>query len=272
MDNLPCLTRPVRLALVLAAVLSSGACSESLQQALQPDQTQNFGEQFFNIMCQRVAYTSSRTGHQASLAANKKDPSVPVRPLDVSGQEYRLACRYGPQHLPAHARARDPKVWTLVDGRNKGDTGPSNRKLLVDALNNMFLGSSKVSPTQEAKLLSDVQDYLVKILKDRTTIIFDNKPPFDLLVSGGTATTQPAGTPGVGGVALPGAAFALFVLWPYLDRRPTRVGVWFARERWVENVLFILFVLANVALIVIGVYFRGVNWSFQLPWEAVGGH
>ena len=164
MDNLPCLTRPVRLALVLAAVLSSGACSESLQQALQPDQTQNFGEQFFNIMCQRVAYTSSRTGHQASLAANKKDPSVPVRPLDVSGQEYRLACRYGPQHLPAPARARDPKVWTLVDGRNKGDTGPSNRKLLVDALNNMFLGSSKVSPTQEAKLLSDVQDYLVKLL------------------------------------------------------------------------------------------------------------
>ncbi len=76
----------------------------------------------------------------------------------------------------------------------------------------------------------------------------------------------------IGGVALPGAAFALFVLWPYLDRRPTRVGVWFARERWVENVLFILFVLANVALIVIGVYFRGVNWSFQLPWEAVGGH
>ena len=174
MDNLPCLTRPVRLALVLAAVLSSGACSESLQQALQPDQTQNFGEQFFNIMCQRVAYTSSRTGHQASLAANKKDPSVPVRPLDVSGQEYRLACRYGPQHLPAHARARDPKVWTLVDGRNKGDTGPSNRKLLVDALNNMFLGSSKVSPTQEAKLLSDVQDYLVKILPLTDNDLFPN--------------------------------------------------------------------------------------------------
>ena len=164
MDKLPCWTASTRLALGLLVVLGSGACSQGLEQALPPDNTQNFGEKFFNIMCQRVAYTSSRQAHQASLAANKKDPAVQVRPLDVSGHEYRLACRYGAQHLPGHAKARDPKVFTLIDGRKAGDTGPSNRQLLVDALNNMFLGSSKVNPTQEAKLLSDVQDYLVKIL------------------------------------------------------------------------------------------------------------
>jgi len=76
----------------------------------------------------------------------------------------------------------------------------------------------------------------------------------------------------IGGVFLPGLAFVFFLILPFVDRRKTRVGVWFARERWMENVLFILFVLLNVGLIVIGVYFRGPNWAFQLPWEAIGGH
>ena len=164
MNYSPCRTVPGRVALGLAVVLILGACHENLEQALPPDNTQNFGEKFFNVMCQRVAYTSSREAHLASLAANKKDPAVPVRPLDVSGHEYRLACRYGPQHLPGHASARDPKVFTLIDGRKKGHAGPSNRQRLVDALNNIFVGSSKVNPSQEAKLLGDVQDYLIKIL------------------------------------------------------------------------------------------------------------
>jgi cytochrome b-561 len=76
----------------------------------------------------------------------------------------------------------------------------------------------------------------------------------------------------IGGILLPGVAFAFFLILPYIDRRSTRVGVWFARERWVENGLFILFVLVNILLIVIGVYFRGANWDFQLPWEVMGGH
>ncbi|MFH1268539.1 MAG: cytochrome b N-terminal domain-containing protein, partial [Planctomycetota bacterium] len=76
----------------------------------------------------------------------------------------------------------------------------------------------------------------------------------------------------VGGVFVPGLAFAVFLVLPYVDRRKTRVGVWFARERWVENALFLLFVFVSVLLIVIGVYFRGPNWEFHLPWEAIGGH
>ena len=52
-------------------------------------------------------------------------------------------------------------------------------------------------------------------------------------------------------------------------------GVWFARERMLENTLFIGLYLFMAALIIIGVYFRGENWEIVYPWvETIsgGGH
>jgi hypothetical protein len=93
-----------------------------------------FGEKFFTIACQRVAYTSSLRGAELN-------PNLPV---DVAGQRYRQACRYGPEFLPPDAAARDPKVATLM----------SYKKPMVEAVNLIFPGSE----------LSDLQDYMISIL------------------------------------------------------------------------------------------------------------
>ena len=69
-----------------------------------------------------------------------------------------------------------------------------------------------------------------------------------------------------GGVGIPTIAVIALLLIPYLDRHPKGVGRWFARERLLANTLFLLFVLTNVILIVIGTFFRGPNWSFVTPW------
>ena len=69
-----------------------------------------------------------------------------------------------------------------------------------------------------------------------------------------------------GGVGIPTIAVIALLLIPYLDRNPKGVGRWFARERLLANTLFLLFVLTNVILIVIGTFFRGPNWSFVTPW------
>jgi len=69
-----------------------------------------------------------------------------------------------------------------------------------------------------------------------------------------------------GGVGIPTIAVIALLLIPYLDRNPKGVGRWFARRTAVANTLFLLFVLTNVILIVIGTFFRGPNWSFVTPW------
>jgi hypothetical protein len=43
------------------------------------------------------------------------------------------------------------------------------------------------------------------------------------------------------------------------------VGRWFARQRILANSLFLVFVIANVILIIIGTFFRGANWQFVSP-------
>lgn len=130
-------------AALMGLVLLLG-CSDGLPPDPSRDNGQDFGEKFFNVICQRMAYTSSVQAHQRSLAANQKDPAQPVRPLDVSGSRYRLACRYGAKYLPPDAQRSDPKVYTLVQSRAE----------LVRAINLIF-------PDNE---LSAIQDYLVKIL------------------------------------------------------------------------------------------------------------
>jgi hypothetical protein len=44
------------------------------------------------------------------------------------------------------------------------------------------------------------------------------------------------------------------------------VGVWFSRHRLLANSLFILFLLVNLVLIIVGTFFRGPNWSLVVPW------
>lgn len=74
----------------------------------------------------------------------------------------------------------------------------------------------------------------------------------------------------VGGVVIPTLIVVLLALVPYIDRRKVGIGIWFAKERWLANSIFLAFLLIMFALIIIGMYFRGPNWGFVLPWEATG--
>jgi len=68
-----------------------------------------------------------------------------------------------------------------------------------------------------------------------------------------------------GGIGVPGIELLLLVLLPYFDRGKAGVGRWFARQRILANSLFLVFVIANVILIIIGTFFRGANWQFVSP-------
>ena len=68
-----------------------------------------------------------------------------------------------------------------------------------------------------------------------------------------------------GGISVPGIELLLLVLLPYFDRGKAGVGRWFARQRILANSLFLVFVIANVILIIIGTFFRGANWQFVSP-------
>jgi len=68
-----------------------------------------------------------------------------------------------------------------------------------------------------------------------------------------------------GGVGVPAIELLVLVLVPYFDRGKAGVGRWFARQRVWANVVFLTFVVINIALIVIGTFFRGANWEFVSP-------
>jgi quinol-cytochrome oxidoreductase complex cytochrome b subunit len=68
-----------------------------------------------------------------------------------------------------------------------------------------------------------------------------------------------------GGIGVPGIELLLLVLLPYFDRGKAGVGRWFARQRLLANSLFLICVVVNVILIVIGTFFRGANWQFVSP-------
>jgi quinol-cytochrome oxidoreductase complex cytochrome b subunit len=68
-----------------------------------------------------------------------------------------------------------------------------------------------------------------------------------------------------GGIGVPGIELLLLVLLPFFDRGKAGIGRWFARERLLANSIFLLFVIVNVILIVIGTFFRGANWQFVSP-------
>jgi len=73
----------------------------------------------------------------------------------------------------------------------------------------------------------------------------------------------------VGGIIIPGLLVAAALAWPYFDKSTVRsVGMWFAKERRKQNLIFLLIVLAVLILTVIGTYLRGPYWNFYWPWES----
>ena len=73
----------------------------------------------------------------------------------------------------------------------------------------------------------------------------------------------------IGGVILPGLLIGLLTIWPWLDRSPAgAAGVWFPRSRKTQNVVFLVLVLAVLALTVLGTFMRGPYWQFYWPWES----
>ena len=69
-----------------------------------------------------------------------------------------------------------------------------------------------------------------------------------------------------GGVGIPTLEVLVLLIVPYIDRDPKGVGVWFSKHRLLANTLFLLFVVVNIGLIIIGTFFRGPNWEFVSPW------
>jgi quinol-cytochrome oxidoreductase complex cytochrome b subunit len=70
-----------------------------------------------------------------------------------------------------------------------------------------------------------------------------------------------------GGVIVPGLIVGAMLLLPYLDRQRHGVGVWFSRERKTALSFFTVFLATAVVLTVIGTFFRGPNWGWQVPWK-----
>lgn len=72
----------------------------------------------------------------------------------------------------------------------------------------------------------------------------------------------------IGGILLPGILLAFGIWWPYRDKSGLNaVGVWFAKERKVQNLVFILICLLIFIFIIIGTFLRGPYWNWYWPWE-----
>ena len=72
----------------------------------------------------------------------------------------------------------------------------------------------------------------------------------------------------IGGVILPGILIGLLTFWPWLDRSPaSAAGVWFPPERRTQIVVFLVLLLAVVALTFVGTFMRGPYWDFFWPWQ-----
>jgi quinol-cytochrome oxidoreductase complex cytochrome b subunit len=73
----------------------------------------------------------------------------------------------------------------------------------------------------------------------------------------------------LGGVILPGLLVGLLTVWPWLDRSPREAaGMWFAKTRSRQNLVFLILVLAVIVFTFIGLFMRGPYWQFYWPWEA----
>ncbi|MCC7496424.1 MAG: cytochrome b N-terminal domain-containing protein [Bryobacterales bacterium] len=72
----------------------------------------------------------------------------------------------------------------------------------------------------------------------------------------------------VGGILLPGVLVLLLGAWPYLDKSSVAsVGVWFAKERRKQDMIFLAIVIFILVFTVIGTFLRGPYWKFYWPWQ-----
>jgi len=72
----------------------------------------------------------------------------------------------------------------------------------------------------------------------------------------------------LGGVLLPGLLVGVLTLWPWLDKSPASdAGVWWARTRRGQNLVFLALCLVVVLFTLIGTFCRGPYWHFYWPWE-----
>ena len=73
----------------------------------------------------------------------------------------------------------------------------------------------------------------------------------------------------IGGMLVPGVLVVAAIVWPYLDKSPvSTVGVWMARARRKQNIVFLIIVAAILILTVVGTYLRGPYWDFYWPWQS----
>jgi quinol-cytochrome oxidoreductase complex cytochrome b subunit len=73
----------------------------------------------------------------------------------------------------------------------------------------------------------------------------------------------------IGGIILPGLLVLAAIAWPYLDKSPINViGLWWARERRRQNIVFLVIVAAILILTIIGTFLRGPYWNWYWPWES----
>ena len=73
----------------------------------------------------------------------------------------------------------------------------------------------------------------------------------------------------IGGILIPGVLVLAALLWPYFDRSPLNtVGVWFARGRTRQNLVFLAVVILILTLTIVGTFLRGPYWKFYWFWEA----
>jgi quinol-cytochrome oxidoreductase complex cytochrome b subunit len=69
-----------------------------------------------------------------------------------------------------------------------------------------------------------------------------------------------------GGVAAP-LFMALFLfLTPVLDRVKEADGQWFHKKRRIFNMIFAAILFSQIAMVVVGQWFRTKNWEFKVPW------
>jgi quinol-cytochrome oxidoreductase complex cytochrome b subunit len=69
----------------------------------------------------------------------------------------------------------------------------------------------------------------------------------------------------IGGVVVPFLIGLFLFLVPALDRTK-QAGKWFATERFTVIMIFVLVLLSQVSMIVMGQWMRGKNWVFKWPW------
>jgi quinol-cytochrome oxidoreductase complex cytochrome b subunit len=73
----------------------------------------------------------------------------------------------------------------------------------------------------------------------------------------------------LGGIILPALLVIGLIVWPYLDKASVNsVGVWLAKERRKQNLIFLMIVLGVLLLTIIGTFLRGPYWDFYWPWQS----